>query len=146
MILLENIYQFYDLPDEEAKKLVGQIIEESERKPQKPSDKRNNPNPPKKWAIYFPVGLENENTNYGKKYGLIGLSHVFNHWKNKTPYFRVFAMCPDDLDVGITYQGDGMEELRQKVYDFMLSLPFEETDYREIMQLIIEHVGYGKID
>lgn len=145
-MIIENIYQFYNLPDEEAKKLIGKVIEESERRPQKPSEKRNNPNRPKKWASFFPVGVENEHANYGKKYGLIGVSDIFNHWKDKVPYFRVYAMSPDDLDIGITYQGDGMEELRQKVYDFMLSLPFEETDYREIMRLIIEHVGFGEIE
>lgn len=145
MITLDNIYDFYKMTDENAEQLVGQVIEEAERVKQKPSAKRNNPQPPKKWAVYFPISLNNPNFNYGKKCGLIGVSNVFDHYQHHTPYFRVYAMSPDDLDLGITYEGEKAHELRQKVYDFMLSLPFENTSYKEVLELVVDHVGCGEI-
>lgn len=139
-----NIYDFYKLTDEDAASLVGQVIEEEDRPKQKPADKRKTPHPPKKWASFFPIGLNESCFNYGKRYGLIGVSNVFENY-NKQPYFRVYALSPDDLDMGITFDKGNLEELRQEIYDFMLSLPFEETSYREVLELIISHVGQGEI-
>ena len=116
-IQFNNIYEFYQLPDEEAAKYVGSVIEELLNK----------------WCIFFPIGMSNPYSNYNKKYGLIALSNIFDHWKNKQPYFRVYAKSPDDLDLGITYTNyENLSDLRQKVHDFMLSLPFESTSYREV--------------
>lgn len=142
----ESIYDFYHLSDDEAKSLIGQVIQESERKKQKPSAKRNTPIYPKRWAVFFPVGLTEAEFNYGKQIGLIGVSNVFDHWKDKQPYFRVYAMSPDDLDIGITIEGSHANECHEKVVKFMASLPFENVTYREVMELIVDHIGCGEIE
>lgn len=50
-IQFNNIYEFYQLPDEEAAKYVGSVIEE----------------PLRKWCVFFPIGMSNPYSNYNKK-------------------------------------------------------------------------------
>ena len=141
MIEFQNIYDFYELSDEEAAKLIGQVIQE----PVPMKDKRQQ----KKYTHFFPVGLTDAGAalNYGRQTGLIRLSKIESNYTDNQSCFRVSAFSPDDLDLGVFIEHpNATQECHKKVFELMTSLPFEDVSYEEILELVIQHIGCGKIE
>lgn len=123
----DNIYHFYKLSDDEAKSLIGQAVYEKDE-------------------MYFPIGLQNEWENYGKKTGLIYVSQIFE-WHGKPAnqpelrnvklnlWFKLGAFSPDDLDIDLQFMNDEVDH-RDKIIEFMYTMPWYDTSYHEVFTII----------
>lgn len=133
----DDIYDFYKLTDDEANSLIGQAVYEKDK-------------------MYFPVGLQNEWENYGKKTGLIIVGEIF-HWHGSswcpTPeinnqkinlWFKLGAFSPDDLDIDLQFMNDEVS-LRDKIIEFMYTMPWYDTSYHEIFTIIQNEFNAGTL-
>lgn len=122
---IENVYTFYDWPDEKCKEYIGKVLQE-------------------KNYIYFPVGLSNKWENYGKETGLVYVSPL-QVVKGKG-YFSVGAFSPDDLDMGVFFKENEKkcELARKHIIKFMRRNEFRDVLYREIFERIHETFGGTK--
>lgn len=133
MKTFDNIYDFYDLNDEEATEFISTFISEKG----KVYKKKQYPD-----RLYFVIHLENKWENYGKSCGLLSISDVCNNW------FAISMFTPDDGDLSLQFGGDNNElnKIKKKVINYLNSMYFENTSYLEVMKLIQEEVKTGIID
>ena len=133
MKTFDNIYDFYDLDDEEAAKFVSTFI--SEKGPV--YKKKQYPD-----RLYFVIHLENKWENYGKSCGLLSISNVCNS------NFAISMFTPDDGDLSLYFNGDNNElnKIKKKVISYLNSMCFENTSYLEVIKLIQEEVKSGTIE
>lgn len=152
MITFDNIYKFYDLPEEDRAKLVGQKIQQVESFKFKRKLKSV--------RIFYVVDLDNEWTNYGSKQGLIGLlqplvmrlsqKELTKYIKGTgDPYwFKLYAFSPDDLDLALHFDAPkNTKEVFNRVEKFMdehCSL-FFNMSYKEILKFAQKELGMGEI-
>lgn len=128
--MLKNQYDFYRMPEEERKALVG-----------KPFQTIDQPG-----GLYFPIQLTEEGSwnNYNRRQGLIYVSTVMTHWKLKTMWFRVAAASPDDLDMDLDFDETEIN-LREPVIDFLKEITqIEEVTYKEVLDAVQAQFNAGR--
>lgn len=119
---LKFVDDFYRLPEEERKSLIGQKF----RQVNKPT-------------VYFPVGLSDKQFNYGRKQGLIFITEILpNKW------FRVGVHSPDDLDCDLDFIHPHTA-IRQDIIDFIEKMNKKNIIYRNVLIKIQKHFRAGKI-
>lgn len=133
MKIFDNIYDFYDLDDEEAAKFISTFI--SEKGPV--YKKKQYPD-----RLYFVIHLENKWENYGKSYGLLSISNVCNG------NFAISMFTPDDGDLSLYFNGDNnkLNKIKKKVISYLNNMCFENTSYLEVIKLIQEEFKSGEIE
>ncbi len=125
-VYLNRNYDFYNLSEPERIALIGKCFKTKEEAG-------------KYESTYFPIDLENEWINYGKKQGAIRVSAIMpfiNKTKEKDTWFRVGVFSPDDLDMDLDFMGAQYEPLREKILDFLHNMEKQNLDYELILQII----------
>lgn len=127
MKYFQHVYKFYDLGENERKELIGTYFKES---------RYDN------GTLFFPVGLHEDDFNYGIQQGLILVSPI---WKfNGKKWFRVAAFSPDDLDKALDFESEECS-IRQDVIDYIIKMPKKFVTYDSILLDIQEHFKAGKL-
>lgn len=141
-LIYDSPYDFYDLPDEEAGKLVGRVYKSRKWKTNKKKDgvvytKDIAP------GEYYVVSLKDGEFNYGKKNGVLYLSPVWSHG-DRGDWFKVGVFSPDDLDLDLEFYKDDTC-LRSDVIRFMRGMQKRNVTYIGVLESIQRHVGAGII-
>jgi hypothetical protein len=129
-LILASHYDFYKMPEDERKKLIGRVFKERDWK--KPKLIRD--------GFYFVVDLASDQFNYGMPQGLICLTGIVELRTGK--HFNVVACSPDDLDEQVTFS-DGDIKYHDRVFRYLKGMPKKNVRYRDVMQKIQRHFGTG---
>lgn len=123
---------FYDLPDDKAKALVGTSFQCDDR----PS------------YTFWVVDLALDEFNYGHPQGLIFIFEPRKEEPDGPHWFRVGAFSPDDLDVDLDFECLTARKARsqyKKVVACLKSIPKSRVTYRGFMKEVQDQVGAGEI-
>jgi hypothetical protein len=122
-----NKYDFYRLSEDQREALIGSFFKEEGKE-----------------DVYFVFQLENEDTNYGVKQGVVRVSGIM-YYDEKRNWFRVGVFSPDDLDMDFDFVGlQDLRYLRRKVLGFMLGAKKQDTSYKKVFQDLQERFPMGE--
>jgi hypothetical protein len=127
MKTFKNQYDFYRLPEDQRAALLGSFFKVEGKE-----------------DFYFVFDLEDENTNYGVKQGVVRVSAImsYDHKKN---WFRVNVFSPDDLDMDFDFVGlQDLRHLRRRVLGFMLGVKKQDTSYKNVFAALQERFPMGE--
>ncbi len=149
MKIFKRSYDFYDLPEEERKAMVGEsFMVNGPYGSSSPYEHRGFVIQP---DIYFPIQLSEhgQHLNYGTRQGVLNVIGIRPFYEKSSQYpntwFRVACFSPDDLDLDLNFENSPTEELRNKVIDLIREMPKDEVEYRECLEFIQSYFG-GEID
>lgn len=141
-VIMNSIYEFYELSDLERVKLIGSVILErrlarhqKKGKPLKYLDETTG-------VMYFPVALTKSCFNYGERQGLIAVSPIWDFADGKC--FSIYAFSPDDLDIILSFYEDHLN-LRDEVLDYIKGMKKLHIDYKQVMLDIQKHFNAGEL-
>lgn len=119
-------YEFYKLPEEERRALIGEPFVAEERP----------------FSLYFPFEVDVPENNYNAAQGLIWVSMML--MSKEGAWFRVAAFSPDDIDMDLDFTGAAATvEMHQRVCDFLRTLPRFPLSYEGILKAVQLHCGAG---
>jgi hypothetical protein len=129
VVPVTNVYkEFYDLPEEQRIALIGSVLVE-----------QNGPYT----VMYFPIGLDDANSNYGKAQGLITVHSVYIDRENGA-WFKAGAFSPDDLDIDLEFHGTECD-LHDQVVQFMKEFHKHDTSYYGVLRAIQRRFNAGTL-
>jgi hypothetical protein len=139
-MITDNIYKFYELPEEKRIELIGQSITEH-------SQYRKNT------RVYYPVGLSNDCFNYGYQQGLIGVIKPVSmilgkkqllKYRGDSSWIKIYAFSPDDLDLGLHFCNNRYpDKLYHRILDYLdqWTTTFFDMSYRDILLYCQKDLG-----
>lgn len=136
MLVFNSSDDFYALPEEERKSLIGSVFKERMRKIKYEKVTYLNKT---SGTLFFPVGLAEDEFNYGVKQGLIFVT-ACNKSNNK--WFRAGVISPDDLDIDLDFGAEHIH-LRQDVIDYIKKANKLNIKYKEFLGKIRDYFGAG---
>ena len=107
-------YDFYDLPEDERKSLVGQFFRETHGR-----------------HLYLVVDLHPEQFNYGVKQGVFFIGSIRKEDGRK--HFTISAFSPDDLDDCVTFYGESASK-RQEIILYMARMVKKNVRYWNVIK------------
>lgn len=120
MKMLSNKYDFYDLPEKSRIEMVGTCFRVEGRA---------------SGDLFFAVGLNDKQFNYGVKQGLILVSAVRKTNVDHKKWFRICAISPDDLDLDLDFNEAEIHH-RQNIISYMQLMKLTDTTYKAILSEI----------
>lgn len=123
MKMFKRDYDFYQLPEDERKALIGSCfkVEGFEH-------------------LYYPIGLF-EDFNYGIDQGVIFVSPIMKY--NSEKWFRVGVFSPDDLDMDLDFNASETHK-RQEIISHLNKIKKIDVTYRGVLEEIQKLFG-GKL-
>ena len=129
VVNITNPYkEFYELPEEQRIALIGSVLVE-----------QNGPYT----VMYFPIGLDDANSNYGKAQGLVTVHSVYIDRENGA-WFKVGAFSPDDLDIDLEFTGTECD-LYPQVVQFMKEFHKHDVSYYGVLRAVQRRFNAGKL-
>ena len=126
---IENPYkEFYYLDEEQRIALIGSVLT------RKNGDYT---------VLYFPIGLDDENSNYGVAQGLLSVHPIYID-REHGAWFKVGAFSPDDLDIDLEFHGAECD-LHDQVVEFIKQFHKYDVSYRGVLKAIQRRFKAGTL-